>query len=331
MRRRAFVSALGGAAAAAMLRPLAAHAQQDNRVRRIGLFMNVPEGHPDGPHYIAALYKALDEYGWTEGRNVRFDFRWGIDAEHARSNAAELVALSPDAIVAASPPAVSALQSVTRNVPIVFVAVTDPVALGLVESLAHPGRNVTGFSTAEAGLSAKWLQELKEITPALSRVAVLHNPANAGGEPQFAAIQAAAPALGIGLSVIDVRDKSTIEPAIAAFAIAPNGGLVVLRITENIALRDSLIAWAAQYRLPAIYPLRIFARNGGLASYGPDIVEEYRQAAGYVDRILRGERAADLPVQVASKFELTLNLKTARSLGLQIPQTLLATADEVIE
>ena len=331
MRRRAFVSARGGAAAAAMLRPLAAHAQQDNRVRRIGLFMNVPEGHPDGPHYIAALYKALDEYGWTEGRNVRFDFRWGVDAEHVRSNAAELVALSPDAIVAASPPAVSALQSVTRNVPIVFVAVTDPVALGLVESLAHPGRNVTGFSTAEVGLSAKWLQVLKEIAPTLRRVAVLHNPANAGGEPQFAAIQAAVPALGVDLSAIDVRDKSAIEPAIAAFASAPNGGLVVLRITENVVLREQLIAWAAQYRLPAIYPLQVFAKSGGLASYGPDIVEEYRQAAGYVDRILRGERAADLPVQVSSKFVLTLNLKTARSLGLQIPQTLLATADEVIE
>ena len=328
MKRRAFVFLIGGAA---FTWPLSVRAQQDDRVHRIGVFMNVPEGHPDGPHYIAALYKALDEYGWTEGRNVRFDFRWGIDAEHVRNNAEELVALAPEVIVAASPPAVVALQSVTRTIPIVFVAVTDPVALGLVESLAHPGRNATGFSTAEAGLSAKWLQELKEIAPALTRVAVLHNPANVGAEPQFAAIQAVAPALGIDLSAIDVRDKSAIEPAIASFASALNGGLVVLRITENIALRDSLIAWAVRYQLPAIYPLRVFATSGGLASYGPDIVEEYRQAAGYVDRILRGERPANLPVQVASKFELTLNLKTARSLGLQISQTLLATADEVIE
>ena len=248
-----------------------------------------------------------------------------------QKNAEELVALNPDVIVATSPPAVLALKQITRTVPIVFVAVTDPVALGLVESLARPGGNATGFSPAELGLSAKWLQVLKEMVPALSRVAVFHNPVSLGGIPQFSAIEAAAPSLGVALSIIDVRDKAAIEQAVASFANAPNGGLLTLRMPENVALRDSLVALAAKHRLPAIYPLRVFATSGGLASYGPDIAEEYREAGGYVDRILRGEKPANLPVQVASKFQLVINLKTAKSLGLAIPQTLLATADEVLE
>jgi len=327
VRRRDFIALAGGLTAW----PLAAHAQEDNRVRRIGVFMNLPEGDPDGARWIAALLKSLDEFGWTEGRNIRLDFRWGTDAEHARKNAEELVALNPDVIVAASTPAVLALQQATRKVPIIFVAVTDPVALGLVESLARPGGNATGFSPAELGLGAKWLQVLKEMAPALTRVGVFHNPANSGSVSQFAIIQAAAPSLGLALRVIDTADKSAIEQVVAAFASSPNGGLIALRIGENISLRDSLVARAAQFRLPAIYPLRTFATAGGLASYGPDVAEEYRQAGGYVDRVLRGEKPANLPVQVASKYQLVINLKTAKSLNLALPQTLLATADEVLE
>jgi len=327
VRRRDFIALAGGVAAW----PLAARAQHDNRVRHIGVFMNLPEGDPDGSRWIAALLKSLDEFGWTEGRNIRLDFRWGIDAAHVQKNAEELVALNPDVIVAASVPAVRALRQVTRTVPIIFVAVTDPVTVGLVESLERPGGNATGFSPAELGLGAKWLQVLKDMAPAVTRVGVFHNPANAGSVSQFAILQAAAPALGLELGGIDTADKSAIEPAVAAFANSPHGGLVALRIGENISQRDSLIAAAAQFRLPAVYPLRVFATDGGLASYGPDVAEQYRQAAGYVDRVLRGEKPADLPVQVASKYQLVINLKTAKSLGLPIPQTLLATADEVLE
>jgi len=328
MRRRDFIAIAGGLTATW---PLATRAQQDNRVRRIGVFMNLSEDDPDGTRWIAALLKSLDEFGWTEGRNIRLDFRWGVDAAHVQKNAEELVALNPDVIVAASPPAVLALQQASRKVPIIFVAVTDPVALGLVESLARPGGNTTGFSPAEVDLSAKWVQVLKEMVPTLTRIAVFQNPVNLGGLPQFAAVQSAAASLGVALSIIDVRDKSAIEQAVASFANQPNGGLVTLRISENVALRDSLIALAAKYRLPAAYPLRVFATSGGLASYGPDLAEEYRQAAGYVDRVLRGEKPANLPVQMASKFQLVINLKTAKSLNLALPQTLLATADEVLE
>jgi putative ABC transport system substrate-binding protein len=327
VRRRDFIALAGGLTAW----PLAAHAQQDNRVRHIGVFMNLPEGDPDGRRWIAALLKSLDEFGWTEGRNIRLDFRWGVDAEHVRKNAEELVALNPDVIVAASTPAVLALQQATRKVPIIFVAVTDPVALGLVESLARPGGNTTGFSPAELGLGAKWLQVLKEMAPALTRVGVFHNPANSGSVSQFAIVQAAAPSLGLEISVIDTADKSAIEQTVAAFASSPNGGLIALRIGENISLRDSLVALAARFRLPAIYPLRTFTTAGGLASYGPDVAEEYRQVGGYVDRVLRGEKPANLPVQVASKYQLVINLKTAKSLNLALPQTLQATADEVLE
>ena len=327
MRRRDFIALAGGLTAW----PLAARAQQDNRVRHIGVFMNLPEGDPDGTRWIAALLKSLDEFGWSEGGNIRLDFRWGIDAAHVQKNAEELVALNPDVIVAASVPAVRALQQATRTIPIIFVAVTDPVTVGLVESLARPGGNITGFSPAELSLGAKWLQVLKEMVSALTRVGVFHNPANSGSVSQFAIIQAAAPSLGLALSVIDTADKSTIEQAVAAFASSPNGGLIALRIGENISLRDLLVALAARFRLPAIYPLRTFATGGGLASYGPDVAEEYRQAGGYVDRVLRGEKPANLPVQVASKYQLVINLKTAKSLGLALPQTLLATADEVLE
>ena len=281
--------------------------------------------------WIAALLKSLDEFGWTEGGNIRVDFRWGIDADRVQRNAEELVALNPDVIVAASPPAVLALKQITRTVPIIFVAVTDPVALGLVESLARPGGNATGFSTAEIGLSAKWLQVLKEMAPALSRVAVFHNPANLGGIPQFSAIEAAAPSLGVALSIIDVRDKAAIEQAVAAFANAPNGGLLTLRISENVECAIRSLPWRPSIGCRRSTPCGCSHSGGGLASYGPDIAEEYREAAGYVDRIFRGEKPANLPVQVASKYQLVINLKTAKSLNLALPQTLLATADEVLE
>ena len=238
MRRRDFIAIAGGLT----VWPLVARAQQDNRVRHVGVFMNLPEGDPDGTRWIAALLKSLDEFGWTEGRNIRLDLRWGADAEHFRKNAEELVALNPDVIVAASAPAVLALQQATRKVPIIFVAVTDPVALGLVESLARPGGNTTGFSPAELGLGAKWLQVLKEMAPALTRVGVFHSPTNSGSVSQFAIVQAAAPSLGLELNVIDTADESAIEQAVAAFARSPNGGLLALRIGENISLRDSLIA-----------------------------------------------------------------------------------------
>ena len=243
MRRRDFIALTGGL----MAWPLAARAQQDNRVRHIGVFVNLPEGDPDATRWIAALLKSLDEFGWTEGRNIRLDFRWGVDAEHVRKNAEELVALNPDVIVAASAPAVLALQQATHKVPIIFVAVTDPVALGLVESLARPGGNATGFSPAELGLGAKWLQVLKEMAPALTRVGVFHSPTNSGSVSQFAIVEAAAPSLGLELSVIDTADKSAIEPAVAAFARSPNGGLFALRIGENISLRNSLVAWRPSF------------------------------------------------------------------------------------
>ena len=326
MRRRDFIALAGGLTAW----PLAARAQQDNRVRHIGVFMNLSEGDPDGTRWIAALLKSLDEFGWTEGRNIRLDFRWGIDAEHIHKNAEELVALNPDVIVAASAPAVLALQQMTRKVPIIFVAVTDPVALGLVESLARPGGNATGFSPAELGLGAKWLQVLKEMVPALTRVGVFHNPTNPGSASQFAIVQAAAASLGVALSIIDVETSPRSSRQSLPSQVRRMAGWWRCGYGE-MSLHDSLVAFAAKYRLPAIYPLRVFATSGGLASYGPDITEEYREAAGYVDRVLRGEKPANLPVQVASKFQLVLNLKTAKSLGLALPQTLHATADEVLE
>jgi putative ABC transport system substrate-binding protein len=328
MKRRDFI---GAAAGMALGWPHAAWAQpHDNRVRRLALFMNLPEGDADGARWIAALYRSLYEFGWIEGQNIQVDIRWVGNGERIHEKAAELVALGPDVIVAAGP-AVLAIRQVTRTVPIVFVAIVDPVALGVVESLAHPGGNATGFSPGEVSLGAKWLQVLKEMAPALARVGVFHDSANAGSALQLAAVQAAASALAVAVSVIDVRDKAAVEPAVAAFASSPNSGLITLRVAETTAMRGVLIGLAAQYRLPAIYPLRVFATAGGLASYGPDLMEEYRDAGGYVDRILRGEKPANLPVQVASKFQLALNLKTAKALGLSMPQTLLSTADEVFE
>ena len=328
MKRREFITLFGGAAAAW---PLAARAQQPGQMRRVGMLVNFTEDDPEARRRVAAFRKSMSELGWIDGKNVHIDYRWGVDAQIVGRNAADLVALAPDVIMANAPPCVQALQQATRTIPIVFVAVTDPVALGIVQSLARPGGNATGFSPAELGMSAKWLQLLKEIAPDVKRVAVFEEPGNAGAVQQFATLQGAASSLSVDLSAIGVSDMNNIERDVDAFARSGSGGLIVLRTSEDIAARDVIIAAAARHRLPAVYPLRFMATGGGLVSYGPDIVEEFRQAAGYVDRILKGEKPADLPVQAATKFELVINLKTAKALGLGIPQTLLATADEVIE
>jgi putative ABC transport system substrate-binding protein len=327
--RREFITLLGGAAAAW---PLAARGQQGGRVRRIGMLMNLAAEDPESQARIGSLLQGLQELGWSIGRNVRIDYRWTAgDAQRLRGYAAELVVLAPDIIVANANPTVEALLQTTRDIPIVFMAVTDPVAAGVVQSLARPGGNATGFTSAEFSMSAKWLELLKEIAPGVTRAAILQDPGNVGGLPQFAAIQSVAPALGVDLSTLFMRDADEIERAIAAFARAPNGGLIATRTSGAIGHRQSIITEAAKHRLPAVYPLRLFVSAGGLACYGPDIVDQYRRAAGYVDRILKGEKPADLPVQAPTKYELVINLKTARALGLEVPPTLLARADEVIE
>jgi putative ABC transport system substrate-binding protein len=329
MKRREFITLLGGAAVAW---PLTARGQQAEPVRRLGVLMSLANDDPEAKRRIEAFVKKLSELGWTDGKNLRIDYRWGADKESIRKNAAELVALAPNVIVANAPPSVLALQQLTRAVPVVFTAVIDPVILGFVQSLAKPGGNVTGFTPFEFGMSAKWLELLKEIAPGVKQVAVLAGgTTNPAAAQQLAAIQAAAPSVGVELSVIDVSDKGKIERGVAAFAGSTNGGLVVIRISENINAYDLIIALAARYRLPTVYPLRFFVAGGGLASYGSDGVEEYRQVAGYVDRILKGEKPADLPVQAATKYELAINLKTAKALGLTVPPSLLTRADEVIE
>ena len=328
MKRREFIALAGGAA---VLGPLAARAQPAAQVRRIGVLMNLSDGDPEVKRRLDAFLKSMSALGWNDGNNIHVDYRYGVDPQIVKKNAAELVALAPAVILANAPPSVLAVQQATRTIPVVFAGVTDPVALGLVQSLARPGGNVTGFSPAELGLSAKWLELLKEIAPALKRVAVFRAASNPGSDPQVAAIETAARPLGVQIIMIDVSDTAAMERGVAAFAGSPDGGLIAIRTSEDIAVRGEIIALAERYRLPAVYPLRFFATGGGLIAYGPDIVEEYREAAGYVDRILKGAKPADLPVQSASKFELVINLKTAKQLGLAIPPTLLATADEVIE
>jgi putative ABC transport system substrate-binding protein len=274
----------------------------------------------------------LQELGWTVGRNVRIDYRWGAGvADLYRRYGAELVALRPDLIVASGVPAVNAVQQASRTMPVVFVDTTDPVAAGVVTSLARPGGYATGFMQFEFGMSGKWLELLKEIAPGVKRAAVIRNPMTPAGAGQLGAIQAVAPSFGVEISPIDVRDSSETELAIAAFAEKPSGGLIVLSTSLAVAHREQIIASAARHRLPAVYPFRIYVNAGGLVSYGPDKIGPYRRAAGYVDRILKGEKTADLPVQAPNKYELVINLKTAKSLGLAVPQPLLARADEVIE
>jgi len=325
IERRKFIAALGGSAFAW---PLAARAQQADRVRRVGVLMNLAADDPEGQARIAAFLQGLQELGWTEGRNVRIDYRWHADdADRYRTYAAELVALAPDVILASSSASTAALQQATRTVPIVFAIVVDPVGAGYVASLARPGGNVTGFTLFEYSLSGKWLELLKEIAPNLMRIAILRDPAIASGIGQFAVIQAMAPpSFGVELSPIDVRDAGEIERGVAAFARRSNGGLIVTASTGAVAHRELIIMLAARHRLPAVYFFRYYVTSGGLISYGPDPTDPFRRAAGYVDRILKGEKAADLPVQAPTKYELAINLKTAKALGLTVPPSLLSTA-----
>ena len=319
------------AGAVAMAAPLAARGEETAPVRRVGVLMNYLATEPEAKRRIDAFVKAMSELGWIDGRNVHIDYRFGAEAQNIKNNAAEVVRLAPDAILATAPPSVVALQQVNSAVPVVFVAVTDPLALGIIHSLSHPGGNFTGFASAEVGVSGKWLELLKEIAPDVKRAAVFAAPGNLGGVKQLAEIKTAASALGIEIGPIGVASTDEIERGVEAFSRSSQGGLIMLRIAEAIAMRGQIIAAAARYRLPAVYPLRLCATDGGLVSYGPDVVDEYRQAARYVDRILKGEKPGDLPVQSSTKFELVINLKTAKALGVTIPQTLLATADEVIE
>ena len=329
MRRREFITLIGGAATAW---PLAVRAQQGERVRRIGVLMNAAADDPESTVRLTAFAQGLQETGWTVGRNLRLDTRWGAgDAENYRRYAAELVALAPDVLLASNTSTVRAFVRATRILPIVFASSVDPVGGGLVASLARPGGHVTGFAAFDFGMSGKWLELLKQISPGVTRVAVLRDPTATGGVGQFGAIQAVAPSLGVELSPVDVHDAGEIERSINAFARGPNGGLIVVSGALAGVHRKQIIALAGQHRLPAVYPFRLFAAEGGLISYGTDIVDRYRRAAGYVDRILKGEKPADLPVQNPTKFELVINLKAARALGMEVPATLLARADEVIE
>ena len=330
MRRREFIILLGGAAVAW---PLAARAQQADRMRRVGVLVSRIADDPEEQARLAAFVQGLQELGWTEGRNVRIDYRWAAgDADRSRTYAAELVALAPDVIVAAGSQSVAALEQTTRTVPIVFASVVDPVGAGYVTRLARPGGNATGFTAFEYSLSGKWLELLKEIAPNLTRIAILRDPALAAGIGQFAVIQAMAPpSFGVELSPIDVRDAGEIERDVAAFAGETKGGLIVTGSSGAAVHRELIIMLAARHRLPAVYPFRNYVTSGGLISYGPDPTDQFRRAAGYVDRILKGEKAADLPVQAPTKYELAINLKTAKALGLTVPPSLLARADQVIE
>jgi ABC-type uncharacterized transport system substrate-binding protein len=328
-KRREFITLLGGAAAW----PLAAGAQQADRMRRIGVLMALAADDPDAQMRIRAFLQALPQLGWTVGRNVQIDTRWATtDTDSLRRHAAELAALAPDVLVAGSGTAtIAPLLQATRTVPIVFTVAVDPVGAGFVASLARPGGNATGFTTFEYGLSGKWLELLKEIAPHVTRAAVLRDPTIASGIGQFAAIQAVAPALGIELVAVDARDVNEIDRALTAFARSRNGGMIVTPSPAASHHSNPIIALAARHRLPAIYGWRFYAAVGGLVAYGADLSDQYRRAAGYVDRILKGERPADLPVQAPTKYELVINLKTAKAIGLTVPDTVLARADEVIE
>jgi putative ABC transport system substrate-binding protein len=300
-------------------------------MRRIGVLVNLAADDPELPVRMAAFLQGMQALGWTDGVNMRIDTRWGAaDAERIGRSAAELVALAPDVILASGTVTMEVLQKTTRTVPIVFVQVTDPVGVGYVASLARPGGNITGFTHFEYGLSGKWLELLKQIAPGLTRAAVIREPTTLG-IGQLAAIQSVAPSFGVELTPIDVRDNGEIERALTAFARASNGGLIVTTSAPAALHRDLIIALASGHRLPAVYPFRYYVTSGGLISYGPDTIDPYRRAASYIDRILKGEKPGDLPVQAPTKYELVINLKTARALGLEIPPTLLARADEVIE
>jgi putative tryptophan/tyrosine transport system substrate-binding protein len=328
MRRRDFITLVGSAA----LVPLTARAQQTEGMRRIGVLMAISADDPEGQVRVTAFRQGLQKLGWTEGQNVQVDTRWtagNIDLD--RKFAAELVALAPNVLLATASQTVAALQSATRTIPIVFAHAVDPVGAGFVDSLARPGGNATGFVLYEYGISAKWLELLKEIAPSVTRVAVLRDPAIAAGTGQFGAIQSVAPSFGVELTPVNVGDPDGIERTVSAFARSPNGGLIVTASPLALRHRNLIVTLAARHKLCAIYNLRSFVTAGGLISYGTDIPDLLRRAAGYVDRILKGEKPADLPVQAPTKFELVVNLKTAKALGLTIPSAVLARTDELIE
>ena len=328
VRRREFITLLGSAVAL----PLAARAQQPGSIRRIGVFANLPENDPESLLHIAAFAQGLASLGWTIGRNVQIDYRWGEgDADRVRRNAAELVALAPEVILAHGSTQLGPLLQATRSVPVVFVTVTDPVGGGFVASLARPSGNATGFMDFEYGLSGKWLELLKQIAPHMTRAAIIRDPTSPTSIGQLGAIRSAAPSFGVEMVPIDVRDAGELERAIVLFARAANGGLIVLANRLAALHRDLIAELAVQHRLPAVYPYRYYVASGGLMSYGANIPEQYRLAAGYVDRILKGEKPGDLPVQAPTKYELVINLKTAKTLGLAVPPSLLSIADEVIQ
>jgi putative ABC transport system substrate-binding protein len=328
MRRREFIGFVGGAAVAW---PLDARAQHD-RMRRIGALTLLAADDPEAKTRLVAFVQGLQELGWADGRNVRIDTRWGVgDADRYRRHAAELVALAPDVILANGASIVGPLLQTTRTVPIVFVNVADPVGGDYVESMSRPGGNATGFIQFEYSLAGKWLELLKQIAPDVTRAAVLRDAALSSGVGQFAVIQSVAPSVGVEVSPINVRDAGEIERAVAAFARLPNRGLVVTSSALSARHREHIIALAARHKLPAVYYRRLFVADGGLISYGYDLIDQYRRAAGYVDRILKGEKPADLPVQAPVKYEIAINLKTAKALGRAVPPTVLARADEVIE
>jgi putative ABC transport system substrate-binding protein len=329
MKRREFITLVGGAAAAW---PLAARAQQADRVRRIGFLTTLSESDPEMKGWLTVFQAEMQKLGWTLGLNFSIEYRWpGSDEQRLRSSAAELVKMAPDLIFAAATPALAALHRESRSLPIVFVQVSDPVKLGFVGSLTRPGGNITGFTTFEYPIGGKWLELLKDTAPGRSRVAVLLDPDNPSGLAYLQGVETAASTFGVQLTRADVRNAVDIERAINDFAQQPNGALVVAPTAVTLLHRNVIIALAARHRLPAVYPYRYFATGGGFISYGVDLAEQYRQAAGYVDRILKGAKPADLPVQLSSKFELVVNLKTAKALGLTIPEPFLQRADEVIE
>ena len=328
IRRREFIILLGGAASW----PLAARAQQGERMRRVGVLMNIPADDQEAQLYMAAFQQGLQELGWSVGRNLRLDHRWGpSNQERTRQQVAELLALAPDVILATGGAPLATLQQVSRTVPVVFPQSIDPVGGGNVASLARPGGNITGFTQFEYSLSGKWLQLLKEIAPGVKRVGVLRSGAGPAGIGQWAVIQAFAELIGMESTPLPFGDANDITRSIAAFERGGNGGLIVSLNAPATIHRQTIIASAARHRLPAIYPFRYFAADGGLMSYGADLTIQYRRAAGYVDRILKGEKPADLPVQKPTKYDLTINLKTAKALGLEVPPAVLVRADEVIE
>ena len=330
MRRRAFITLLGSA----VVWPVAARTQQSEGVRRIGILMNRAADDPQGQARLAAFQQGMQQLGWTDGGNMRIDVRWGADdVDRERRYAAELVALAPDIVLASGTLSVTALQHVSRTLPIVFVGVTDPVGAGFVDSLARPGGNVTGFMIYEYDLSGKWLELLKQIAPSVMRVAIIRNQENPVGVAVFSALRAAAQPLRVEVSPIDSRGNADeIERAITAFARSPNSGLI---LTPNAAAMPAhyslIVGLAARYKLPAVYPFPEMVTNGGLISFGPDVIDQSRRAAEYVDRILKGEKPAGLPVQTPTKYQLIINLKTAKALGVTVPPSVLARADEVIE